>query len=254
MRRRKFHFKNQAGIQLAAILEQPEGESVAQVLYAHCFTCSKDIITASRISRALVKNDFAVTRFDFSGLGDSDGDFEESNFSTNIQDIISAADYLRKNHQAPEVLIGHSLGGVAVLTAAKHIPESKAVITLAAPAEPANILTHFKNARELITEKGEIQVTIGRKNYILNQQFLDDVDSYDLSADISSLNKPLMILHSPDDETVNIDHANRIFEIAQHPKNFISLEGADHLLSNREDADFVADLISAWVKQTIHKS
>lgn len=247
--RKKFHFKNQNGSHLAAVLERPEERPVAQVLYAHCFTCSKDIITASRISRALVKNNFSVARFDFTGLGESEGGFETTNFSTNIQDIISTSDYLRENYQAPDVLIGHSLGGAAMLVAAKSIPESKAVVTLAAPADPANIITHFKNARKIISEKGEIQVTIGGKNYILNQQFLDDVDGYDLSADISSLNKPLMILHSPDDETVSIGHANRIFEAARFPKNFISLDGADHLLTNREDATCVANIISAWVKR-----
>lgn len=245
--RMKLRFSNQSGNQLVAVLERPENKPVAQVLYAHCFTCSKDIITTSRISRALVKNDFAVMRFDFTGLGESEGDFEKTNFSTNIQDIVSASDYLRQQQHAPEILIGHSFGGAGMLAAAKQIPESKATITLAAPSEPENILTHFKNARKLITEKGETQVTIGGNNYILNQQFLDDVDGYDLSADISSLNKPLMVLHSPNDETVNIEHANKIFKAAQYPKSFISLDGADHLLTNREDAAFVADIISSWV-------
>ncbi|HID82302.1 MAG TPA: alpha/beta hydrolase [Chromatiales bacterium] len=247
--RKKFRLKNQNGHYLAAVLELPEERPVAQVLYAHCFTCSKDIITASRISRALVKNNYSVARFDFSGLGESEGDFEKTNFSTNIQDIVSTADYLRENYQVPELLIGHSLGGAAALAAVKHVPECKAVVTLAAPADPENILTHFKNARTEIIENGETQVIIGGKNYILNQQFLDDVDNYNLSADITNLNKPLLILHSPDDKTVSIEHANKIFETAHYPKNFISLDGTDHLLTNREDAAFVADIISTWVRR-----
>lgn len=250
MQRTKFHYKNKTGDQLTGIQEAPDENPIAQVLYAHCFTCTKDIITASRISRALVKQGYAVTRFDFTGLGESAGDFEKTGFSTNIQDIISTADYLRENFQAPEILIGHSFGGAATLAAARHIPESKAIVTLAAPSTPATILAHFRNAREKILEKGEIQVEIGEKKYLLNRKFLDDADSHDLAPEIASLNKALLVLHAPEDETVDIKHAEIIFSAARYPKSFVSLDGMDHLLTTRSDAVFVANLITAWA--TIH--
>lgn len=249
--RHKFSFENASSQQLAAILERPEETPRAWLLYAHCFTCSKDIITAARISRALVNHGFAVMRFDFTGLGESEGEFSETNFTTNIQDILTAADHLRKQHQAPNLLMGHSFGGAAMLAAAKSISECQAVITLATPSEPANIFSHFHNARETIQTKGEMQVRIGNQDILLTRQFLEDVDRYHLEDSIRDLDKPLLILHAPDDKTVSVEQAKIIFKAAPHPKNFIALDGADHLLTNREDALFVADIIAAWVKRYV---
>lgn len=249
--RHKFSFENGSGQLLAAILEIPEETPRAWLLFAHCFTCSKDIITASRISRALVNHGFAVMRFDFTGLGESEGRFSDTNFTTNIQDLLAASEHLRKHHQAPNLLMGHSFGGAATLAAAKDIPECQAIITLATPSEPSNIFSHFHNAREIIKAKGEMQVRIGDQDILLTRQFLEDVDRYHLAACIRKLDKPLLVLHAPDDETVSVEHAKIIFKQAPHPKNFIALDGADHLLTNREDALFVADMIAAWVKRYV---
>lgn len=249
--RKKFSFTNKSGQQLAAILEIPETTARAWLLYAHCFTCSKDIITASRISRALINHGFAVMRFDFTGLGESEGRFSATNFTTNIQDLLAAVEYLRTHYQAPNILMGHSFGGAAVLAAASEIPECRAVITLATPSEPANIFSHFESAREIIQTSGEFQVRIGNQNILLTDQFLEDVDHYHLQDSIRDLDKPLLVLHAPDDETVSVKHAKKIFQLAPHPKNFIAIDGADHLLTNREDAMFVADIIAAWVKRYV---
>ena len=249
--RYKFSFKNASGQLLAAILETPEETPRAWLLFAHCFTCSKDIITASRINRALVNHGFAVMRFDFTGLGESEGRFSETNFTTNIKDLLAASEHLRKNYQAPNILMGHSFGGAAILAAAKDIPECQAIITLAAPSEPSNIFSHFTDARKIIHTKGEMQVRIGDQDILLTRQFLEDVDRYHLAESIRALDKPLLILHAPDDNTVSVEHAKIIFKGAPHPKNFIALDGADHLLTNREDAVFVADMIAAWVKRYV---
>lgn len=249
--RKKFSFENQSGQQLAAILEIPETGPRAWLLYTHCFTCSKDIITASRISRALINHGFAVMRFDFTGLGESEGRFSDTNFTTNLQDLFTAVEYLRTHYQAPDLLMGHSFGGAAVLAAAGDIPECRAIITLATPSEPSNIFSHFESARDTIQSNGEIQVRIGDQDILLTQQFLEDVDRYFLEDSIRDLNKPLLVLHAPDDETVSVKHAKKIFQLAPHPKNFIAIDGADHLLTNREDALFVADIIAAWIKRYV---
>jgi len=251
IQREKFHFKNHSGLKLAAVLERPEEKPRAWLLYAHCFTCSKDIITASRISRSLLNHQFAVMRFDFTGLGESEGTFSETNFSSNVQDLLAACEYLREHYQAPNILMGHSFGGAASLEVAKEIPECQAVITLAAPSEPSNIFSHFESARDIIKTNGKMLVQIGGQDIELTEQFMQDVDSYFLEDSIRNLNKPLLILHAPDDETVAIEHAKKIFQYAAHPKNFIAIDGADHLLTNREDALFVADIIAAWVRRYV---
>jgi putative redox protein len=239
-------FTNEDGEQLSAALETPVSNIRAYALFAHCFTCSKDIAAASRISHALAAKGFAVLRFDFTGLGNSEGDFANTNFTSNVEDLIRAADYLRSHYQAPELLIGHSLGGSAVLAAAPRIPEVKAVATIGSPSDPAHIRHLFSNDLEKIEETGCAVVRLGTREFAVKRQFLDDIAAHKLTDDIGAIGKALLIFHSPTDDIVNIEHARRIFQAAQHPKSFVSLDKADHLLSRREDSQYVADTIAAW--------
>lgn len=243
MPRQKIHFTSGAN-QLAGLLEMPAGEARAYALFAHCFTCGKDIVAASRIAKALVALGYAVLRFDFTGLGSSEGDFANTNFSSNVEDLLAAADYLREHYQAPSLLIGHSLGGRAVLSAASRIAELRAVVTIAAPADAAHIRKHFVSAIEHIEEQGKAEVCLGGRPFTIKKQFLDDV-SQD-NKDIEKLRIPLLIMHSPVDTVVSIDQAEIIYKRAKHPKSFISLDHADHLLSKESDARYVAGVIAGW--------
>src|ERR1700688_4345756 len=242
----RFQFTGEGGPQLAAALDLPEREPVAYALFAHCFTCGKDVLAARRIAAALAAKGIAVLRFDFTGLGSSEGDFANSTFSSNVADLVRAADHLRETRKAPAILIGHSLGGAAILAAAVQIPEAKAVVTIAAPSDPAHVTGLFKDRIEDIRKHGKVEVSLAGRPFHITREFLDDVAEHGLMAHVTNLHKALLIMHSPIDDTVGIDNATRIFVAAKHPKSFVSLAGADHLLSGKRDAVYVADVIAAW--------
>jgi len=244
--RQRVRITTETGEQLAAALELPDREPRAFALFAHCFTCGKDNAAATRITRTLAANGFATLRFDFTGLGGSDGDFANSNFSSNVADLIAAADWLRSEFAAPELLIGHSLGGTAVLAAAAGIPEVSALATIGAPATAEHVEKQFSASVEQIDREGAAQVSLGGRDFVIKQQFLDDIRSTPVTERISQLRKALLIMHSPVDATVSVDQATRIFAAAKHPKSFISLDNADHLLTRIEDAQYVANAITAW--------
>ncbi len=242
--RKKVTFKGHSH-ELVGLLETPDMRPKAYVLFAHCFTCGKDIPAASRISKALVKLGFAVLRFDFTGLGGSDGDFANSNFSSNVLDLLAAADFLRTTYVAPSIMVGHSLGGAAVIKASAEVPECKAVVSLAAPAN-ADHLTHlFTCSIDTIEENGEAQVDLAGREFTIQKQFIDDLSSQNTDH-IKNLNKALLVMHSPLDDIVSINEAEKIYTLAKHPKSFVSLDNADHLLSKKADADYAAGIIAAW--------
>jgi putative redox protein len=245
-RSEKLTFTGASGDQLAARLDQPQGPAKAVALFAHCFTCTKDIFAASRIASGLADCGIAVLRFDFTGLGHSEGEFANTNFSSNVSDLIAAADHLRQHHEAPRLLIGHSLGGAAVLAAAGQIPEAVAVATIGAPAEPGHVQHLFQEARPEIEAAGEAEVLLAGRPFRIKKQFLEDIEATRLEDAISTMRKALLIFHGPLDSTVSVDNAGKIFGAAKHPKSFVSLDGADHLLSRREDAGYVAEVLSAW--------
>ena len=242
----KITFPGSDGGQLAARLDRPQGAIRAYALFAHCFTCTKDIFAAARIAEGLTSHGIAVLRFDFTGLGHSEGEFANTNFSSNVADLVAAAHYLRDNHGAPTILVGHSLGGAAVLAAAGDIPDAKAVATIGAPADPAHVAHHFTGARDEIERTGEVEVLLAGRPFRIKKQFLEDIEGQRLAERVASLRKALLIFHAPLDQTVSIDNAGAIFVAAKHPKSFISLDKADHLLSRREDAIYVADVLAAW--------
>ena len=242
----RFQFEGEGGYKLAAALDLPEQEPLAVALFAHCFTCGKDALSAKRISTALAAKGIAVLRFDFTGLGASEGEFANATFSSNVADLVRAADHLRKIRKAPALLIGHSLGGAAILAAAKDIPETKAVVTIAAPSAPAHVTGLFKEHVEDIRTVGEVEVALAGRPFRIKREFLDDIAEHDLMAQIGKLRRALLVMHSPTDDIVGIDNATRIFMSARHPKSFVSLAGADHLLGDRRDAAYVADMIAAW--------
>jgi putative redox protein len=231
---------------LAARLDLPDAAPRAYALFAHCFTCSKDALAAATISRALTRSGFAVLRFDFTGLGQSGGDFGNTDFSSNIDDLVHAADYLRDRFAPPTLLVGHSLGGAAVLAATHRVPEVRAVATIGAPADPAHIVHLLAGSRAEIERRGEAEVCLAGRSFRIRRQFLDDIAGQPLAERIRRLGAALLVLHSPTDEIVGVDNARILFDTARHPKSFVALDGADHLLTNRADAGFAADLIAAW--------
>ncbi|HEY6254236.1 MAG TPA: bifunctional alpha/beta hydrolase/OsmC family protein [Xanthobacteraceae bacterium] len=244
-----FDFFNAEGERLAGLLDNPAGEARAYALFAHCFTCGKDSHAGRRIAQALTALGIAVLRFDFTGLGSSEGEFANTTFSSNVADLVAAADQLRLVKRAPAILIGHSLGGAAVLAAAHKVPEARAVVTIGAPSDPAHVAGLFKDRLAEIDAQGEIEVRLAGRPFRIRRAFLDDVAEQRLSAHIADLRKALLIFHSPSDEVVGIDNASRIFQAARHPKSFVSLAGADHLLSRRSDAAYVANVIAAWAER-----
>jgi putative redox protein len=243
----RFQFTGSEGQQLAAALDTPEGDIRAYALFAHCFTCGKDVLAVKRIAVALAAKGIAVLRFDFTGLGSSEGDFANSTFSSNVSDLVRAADHLRETRQAPAILIGHSLGGAAILAAAAQIPDARAVVTIAAPSDPAHLTGLFADRIEDIRKHGKAEVALAGRPFTITNQFLDDIAEHGLMTHVAKLHKALLIMHAPTDDTVSIDNATRIFVAAKHPKSFVSLAGADHLLSERRDAAYVADVVAAWV-------
>ncbi|ASP49697.1 bifunctional alpha/beta hydrolase/OsmC family protein [Cognaticolwellia beringensis] len=235
---------------LSGLLETPESDVKFYALFAHCFTCGKDIAAASRISRALMRKGIAVLRFDFTGLGNSDGDFANSNFSSNIKDLIAAANFLRAEYQAPRLLIGHSLGGAAVLNVAQHVEEAMAVVTIGAPSDAQHVAHNFALQIDDIEKNGKAEVNLAGRVFTIEKQFLDDIKRYNTSH-IGQLRKALLVMHSPIDSTVNISEAEKIYQAALHPKSFVSLDGADHLLTNKPDAEYAADIIASWAGRYI---
>ena len=248
----KITFPNQAGHQLAARLEMPaDNDPYAFAIFAHCFTCSKNLNAVMHISRALTQTGVAVLRFDFTGLGESDGDFADTNFSTNIQDLEAAAQFLEENYQAPQLLIGHSLGGAAVLIASSRIASVEAVVTIGAPADPEHVQHLLREDVAQITSEGEATVSLEGREFTIKKQFLDDINQAHHDHQIEQINKPLLILHSPADKTVGIDNAAEIYQQARHPKSFVSLDDADHLLSRKEDSLYVGGVIATWVQRYV---
>jgi putative redox protein len=231
---------------LAARLDLPDGRPRAFALFAHCFTCTHNVFAATRIAQGLTRHGIAVLRFDFTGLGASEGEFANTNFSSNVGDLLAAAGWLRAELEAPKLLIGHSLGGAAVLAAAAGITEARAICTIAAPAEPSQVVRLFQPAITEIEARGEAEVLLAGRPFRIRKQFLDDIEEHKLADDIARLRRPLLLFHSPLDQIVGVDSASRIFGAAKHPKSFVSLGDADHLLSRHADAVFVADVIAAW--------
>jgi len=247
----KFNFPNSHNQILSGRLELPVNEPIAYAIFAHCFTCSKDIIAPNTISKELTKKGIAVLRFDFTGLGNSQGDFSNTNFSSNVEDLLSACDELAKVYREPEILIGHSLGGAAVLKAAKNLPKIKAVATIGAPSNVEHVAHLFDNQICEIQKTGEAEVSLGGRNFTIKKQFIDDLKDNSILDDLGNLKKSLLILHSPLDRTVSIDDAAKIFSAAKHPKSFVTLDNADHLLMNKRDAQYAADVIGSWVLRYI---
>lgn len=242
----KFQFPGSDGQLLAASLDLPDGAPVAYALFAHCFTCGQNVLAAKRIAEGLAMHGIATLRFDFTGIGASEGEFANTTFSSNIADLVLAADHLRKTKRAPSILIGHSLGGAAILAAASLIPEAKCVATVAAPSDPSHVTHLFKDSIPAIREQGEVEVSLAGRPFRIKREFLDDIAEHMLTDTVARLHKPLLIFHSPTDDYVGIDNATRLFVAAKHPKSFISLTGADHLLTQKRDAVYVADMIAAW--------
>lgn len=243
---RKTEFPGAGGEALAAALEIPSGRPRAFALFAHCFSCSKDIKAAREIARALRAEGYAVMRFDFTGLGASEGDFANTNFSSNVEDLVKAADYLRTEFEAPSLLIGHSLGGAAAIVAASKIPEIKGVAVIGAPAEADHVAMQIGDKREEIETRGVATVSLAGRPFTIKKQFLDDLAAQNVTDAASKLDRPLLIMHAPLDQTVGIDNATRIFVAAKHPKSFVSLDTADHLLSDAKDARYAAGVLAAW--------
>src|SRR5437879_9179405 len=242
----RFQFTGVGGDQLAAALVLLERERWAYALFAHCVNCGKDVLAAKRIAVALAAKGIAVLRFDFTGLGSTAGDFANSTFSSNVADLVRAADHLRETRKAPAILIGHSLGGAAILAAAAQIPDARAVVTIAAPSDPAHVTGLFRDRIEDIRELGEVEVQLAGRPFHIKREFLDDIAEHNLMAQVTELHKALLIMHAPTDDTVGIDNATRIFVAAKHPKSFVSLTGADYLLRGQHDAGSVAGVVAAW--------
>ena len=252
MKSQKITFENQDGITLSARIELPlENQPLAFVIFAHCFTCNKDLTAVRNISRALSSEGLGVFLFDFTGLGESEGDFSETDFSSNISDLLSASEWLRKNYDVDQFMIGHSLGGAAVLATAGMIDEVKAAVTIGSPYDPFHVSNLFKEHIDEIKAKGKAEVHIGGRPFQLSKQFIEDLKTHDPKDTISGLRKPLMVMHSPQDEIVSIKNAAKIYIAAMHPKNFLSLDGADHLMSRRSDSSYAGQMIAHWIKSQL---
>ena len=251
MQTERLEFTGHDGSVLAARLDLPVGKPAAYALFAHCFTCSKDIPAARRISQRLASLGIAVLRFDFTGLGHSEGEFANTGFSSNVQDLLQAVGYLREHYSAPQLMIGHSLGGAAVLAAAPQVPEAKAVVSIGAPAEPGHVLHNFSEHLDSICNEGRAEVNLAGRRFTIKKAFIEDISEVSLEQALSDLRKALLVMHAPMDETVTLDNAARLFQMAKHPKSFVTLDSADHLLSRKEDAEYAAEVISTWVQRYI---
>ncbi len=251
MRTEKLTFVGGGGETLAGRLDLPDGAAQAFALFAHCFTCTKDIYAATQIARALCAHGIGVLRFDFTGLGHSEGEFANTNFSSNVADLVAAAGAMAAQGKAAQILIGHSLGGAAVLAAAIDLPNVKGVVTIGAPADPSHVAHLFAEDIATIMQDGEAEVCLAGRPFKVKKQFIDDISDQSLKSKIEMLHRPLLILHGPRDELVSVDNAAAIFTSAKHPKSFVSLDDADHLLTRRKDAAYVADIIASWAGRYI---
>ena len=249
MQNEKVTFENHEGQALSGLLALPETPPKAYALFAHCFTCSKNLKAATNIARALADSGIAVLRFDFTGLGQSEGDFADTNFSSNVTDLLAAVRFLAENYAAPEILVGHSLGGTAVLQAAADVPSAVAVATIGSPSDPEHVRHLFAGAEEALRDEGIAEVNLGGRPFTMKRQFLDDLERHELPATIKSLRKALLIMHAPLDDIVEIDNASELFARALHPKSFISLDKADHLLTREEDSLYAGHVLAAWASR-----
>jgi putative redox protein len=245
----KVTFAGAQGHALAARLDRPEGPARAYALFAHCFTCTKDVFAAQRIAAGLAEQGVAVLRFDFTGLGHSAGEFANTDFTSNVQDLVCAADFLAEHYAAPQLLIGHSLGGAAVIAAAREISAARAVATIGAPADPEHVAHLLQDKREEIARQGTAEVELAGRRFTISSRFLDDIAEQTIHDDLVDLRKALLVFHAPLDTVVGIDNASRIFTAAKHPKSFVSLDDADHLLSRKADAVYVARTLAAWAER-----
>ena len=252
MKFKKLEFENADGHQLAARLDMPdEREPLACALFAHCFTCTKNIKAAHYISLALTGAGVAVMRFDFTGLGESEGDFSDTNFSSNVEDLVAAARFLEKEYSSPGLLIGHSLGGAAVIKAALELPAVKAVVSIGAPAHPGHLKLSLGQSAQTIQRAGRAEVELVGRKFTIKKQFLDDLQAANMQGTLAQLDRALLVLHSPLDKTVGVENAGQIFQSARHPKSFVSLDRADHLLSNPDDSRYAGRLIAAWASRYV---
>jgi len=250
----RFDFPNASGDTLSGKLELPRDEPRAFALFAHCFTCSKDVIAAHAISKALASAGIGVLRFDFTGLGNSQGDFSNTNFSSNVDDLRSACDHLGEKYRMPELLIGHSLGGAAVLKAALDLEEVRAVVTIAAPSELSHLSDMLESKNETIEREGQARVNLAGRTFTVKKQLLEDLRQTELLKGVEGFRKALLVMHAPHDDTVSIEHAGRIFQAAKHPKSFVSLDSADHLLTRDFDGRYAAKVIAAWADRYLSPS
>jgi len=247
---RKVTFEGSKDVELAARLDTPEsGPTHGYAIFAHCFTCSKDVFAASRISKSLAEQGMATLRFDFTGLGHSGGEFANTDFSSNIEDLLAAAAYLEEAHEAPQLLVGHSLGGAATLVAGGHLDSVRALATIGAPCDPEHVTHLFEGHLREIEQTGEAEVTLAGRTFRIREQFVRDLREHTMQDQIEELDKALMIFHAPLDNYVGIENAARIFEAAKHPKSFVSLDDADHLLTRKADARYVGDIVSSWASR-----
>lgn len=250
MKKKKIKFKNKQGQELDAELDLPASKGPHNyVIFAHCFTCNKQFKSVKEISRGLTSEGFGVLKFDFTGLGMSEGEFEETNFSSNIDDLKSAAEYLSENYEAPTLLVGHSLGGAAALKAGSELESIKAIATIGAPFDPEHVAHLFEDKLDEIKESGEAEVHLAGRPFTIKKQFIEDISAQKVKGRLKDMRKSLLIMHSPQDEIVNIENARELYENAIHPKSFISLDGADHLLSNAKDARYAGRVIANWASR-----
>ncbi|MDR5590001.1 alpha/beta fold hydrolase [Christiangramia sp. SM2212] len=255
MQKTEVSFKNSDDKELKGILELPGNQQPENfIIFAHCFTCNKNFHAPSNISKTLASKGYGVLRFDFTGLGESEGDFSDTNFSSNVQDLIAASDYLEKEYKAPTMIIGHSLGGAAALFASQKLDSIKCMVTINAPSNLAHVQKHFESSLEQIEKEGFANIKIGGRSFKIKKQFIDDLRKNEEGTALKEVRKALLILHSPQDDIVSIDHAEELYRSAWHPKSFVSLNGSDHMLSNKEDSKYVGDVISAWAGKYIEKS
>ena len=246
----KLHIVNHKGFKLQAHLELPANQKPSNyAIFAHCFSCNSTLSAVKNISRALTNHGFGVIRFDFTGLGRSEGDFADSHFSANVEDLLAVNSFITKEYKEPSLLVGHSLGGAAVLVAASKLENIKAVATIGAPATVEHVTHLFSHDPEEIKEKGEVKVHIGGRPFVINQEFVDNFKKTDLPEITKNLRKPILVMHSPTDTIVGVDNAQQIYHNARHPKSFISLDGADHLLTNTKDSLYVGSIIGTWAQR-----
>lgn len=252
MKSERIRFPGSQAYPLEGRLDLPDdGRPQAYAIFAHCFGCTKNLKSIASLDRALARAGIGVLRFDFTGLGESDGDFAGTNFTSNVWDLVAAARFLEQHYEAPRLLIGHSLGGAAALQAARAIPSLVAVVTVAAPSDLARVRRFFAGMLPGIEADGEAVMTLMGRTFRIRKQFLDDLSENNVAATIASLGLPLLILHAPDDATVTIDNAERIFAMARHPKSLVALDGADHLLLEETDARYAGELIAAWFSRYV---